>query len=229
MKAADVMSRDVITISSTACVQDAAGLLLKSGISGLPVVDTQGALVGIVSEGDLMRRPENGTERRPSWWLALLTPRESLARDFTHSHSRKVSDVMTRHVVTAKPDTSLADIAALLERNRIKRVPIVDHGKIVGIVSRANLLHGLAALARDVPFAPVGDEKLRDSVITRMRAEPWARLSLVNVVAHAGTIDLWGIVQTEDEKKALRVAAEVTPGVQAVNDNLMVMPLASAV
>jgi CBS-domain-containing membrane protein len=136
---------------------------------------------------------------------------------------------MTRNVVTAKPDTDLADIATLLERKRIKRVPIVDHGKVVGIVSRANLLHGLAALAKEAPLAPIGDEKLRESVINRMRAEPWARLSLVNVVAHAGTVDLWGIVQTEDEKRALRVAAEITPGVEAVNDNLTVVSLASAV
>lgn len=229
MKAADVMVRDVITIRSNAGVQEAAKLLLDYSISGLPVVDAEGRLVGMVSEGDLMRRPESGTQRRHSWWLDLMTPNESLAREFTHTHSRKIADVMSRAVVTAIPETSLADVASLLEKHRIKRVPILQDGKIVGIVSRANLLQGLAALAKEPAAAPLGDRGLREAVIARMRAEPWARLSLVNVVAHAGTVDLWGLVETNAERNALRVAAEVTPGVQAVNDNLVVRPLISAV
>ncbi|HET9902652.1 MAG TPA: CBS domain-containing protein [Xanthobacteraceae bacterium] len=229
MQAADVMTRDVITVASTACVQDAARLLLDHRISGLPVVDENGRLVGMVSEGDLIRRPENHTERRPSWWIEFLTPRETLAREFTYTHSRRIADVMTREVITAAPDTPLSEIAELLEKNRIKRVPIVEDGRIVGIVSRANLLHGLVALSKEPAALSVADKQLRESVMARLRAEPWARLSLVNVVAHAGTIDLWGIVDSEAERKALRVAVEITPGVKAVNDNLMVMPLPRAV
>jgi CBS domain-containing protein len=140
MKAADVMVTNVITVGPDACVQDVARILLDSRISGVPVVGSDGKLLGMVSEGDLMRRVEAGTGRRRPWWLAIFTGRETLASEFVREHSRRVTDVMTRNVVTATSDTPLSTIANLLERNAIKRVPIVDDGKVVGIVSRANLL-----------------------------------------------------------------------------------------
>src|SRR5262245_38096561 len=140
MKASDVMTSNVITISINASVGESADILLSKHISGAPVVDEKDELVGIVSEGDLMRRPEIGTTRRHSWWLELISSERSKAFEYVKSHSRKVSDVMTRDVITASPDTPLGDIAAIMERNRIKRVPIVEGSKIVGIVSRANIL-----------------------------------------------------------------------------------------
>lgn len=227
MKAADVMVSNVITVGPDVCVQDVAEILLRNRISAVPVVAADGALLGIVSEGDLMRRIEAGTEARHSWWLDLLTSKEVLAFEFVKSHSRKVTDVMTHHVVTAAPDTPLNEIANLLEKNGIKRVPIVDGGKVVGIVSRANLLQAMATVAKAAPAAGANDTTIRDNVVAQLNAQPWTRPSLVNVIVHDGNVDLWGIVDSQAEKKAVRVLAEVTPGVRAVNDNLIVQHVMS--
>jgi CBS-domain-containing membrane protein len=189
-------------------------------------VSDQGDLVGIVSEGDLLHRAEAGTGRRRPWWLAILTGRDVLAAEYVREHSFKVADVMTRHVITATPDTSLQDIAHLLEKNGIKRVPIVDGGRLVGIVSRANLLQALASGTKKGETAP-SDGTIREDVMARLRAESWTRPSLVNVIVQDGTVELWGIVDSQTEKRAVRVAAEVTPGVRAVNDNLIIRPAES--
>jgi CBS domain-containing protein len=228
MKAADVMVTNVITVGPDACVQDVARILLDSRISGVPVVESNGKLLGIVSEGDLMRRAEAGTGRRRPWWLAILTGREALASEFVKEHSRRVTDVMTRNVVTATPDAPLSTIATLLERNAIKRVPIVHEGKVVGIVSRANLLQALASLGKEAQaVTPADDTKIRAGVISQLKAEPWTRPSLINVIVQDGAVELWGIVESVSEKKAVRVAAEITPGVRAVNDNLIIRPAES--
>jgi CBS domain-containing protein len=229
MNAADVMISNVITVGPDANLQDVARGLLSNRISGMPVVAADGKLVGIISEGDLMRRAESGTERRRSWWLEMLTGREALAAQYIKEHSRKVSDVMTREVITVKPETPLNDIATLLERNGIKRVPVVKDGKVVGIVSRANLLQALASYRRPIEGRPPGDAAIRDSVMARINSEPWGRPALINVIVQDGNVELWGIVETQVEKKAVRVAAEVTPGVRAVSDNLIVRPIESGV
>ena len=225
MRAADVMVTKVITVTPDASVQEVARMLLDARISGMPVVGSGGKLVGIVSEGDLLHRVETGTVRRRSWWLALLMGKEVLADEFVKEHGRKVRDVMTRDVVTVSPDTPLATIANLLEKNAIKRVPVVTDGKVVGIVSRANLLQALASRGAPVaPVAAVDDARIRESVLHQLDAEPWARPAMINVIVPDGTVELWGIVDSASEKKAVRVAAEVTPGVRAVNDNLVVRP-----
>ena len=221
MKAADVMVSNVISVGQDASVQEVAEVLLRNRVSAVPVLGTKGELVGIVSEGDLMRRPEAGTERRQSWWLALLTSSEGMASDYIKSHSRKVVDVMTRRVVTATPDTPVADVAALLEKHAIKRVPIVKHGKIVGIVSRANLLQALASL-KNVPPGTTDDASIRAKLTSKLANEQWTKPSLLNLIVHDGTVDLWGIAYSQTEKKAVRVLVESTPGVRAVNDNLIV-------
>lgn len=228
MKAADVMVTNVVTVGPDACVQDVARTLLACRISAVPVVGSDGEVLGIVSEGDLMRRVEAGTGRKRPWWLAILTGREVLASEFVKEHSRKVTDVMTRRVVTAAPDTPLSTIATLLEKNAIKRVPIVQDGKVVGIVSRANLLQALASLNKGAEVAtPIADTKIRENVLTQLKAEPWTRTSLINVIVQDGAVELWGMVDSMSEKKAVRVAAEVTPGVRAVNDNLVIRPAGS--
>jgi CBS-domain-containing membrane protein len=219
------MVSDVITVKPDDTVQEVAGLLLVNRISAVPVVDDSGKIVGIVSEGDLLRRGENSTEHERPWWLKLLMGRELLAAEFIKEYGREVADVMTREVISAEPDTPVADIATLLERHRIKRVPIVQNGKIVGIVSRANLIQALA-VSRNKALEPqtVADAELRDKLVLRLKTEPWVRPSLVNVTVTDGTVDLWGIVDSPVEKHALRVAVEVTPGVKAVNDNVVVRP-----
>jgi CBS domain-containing protein len=225
MNAADVMMSNVITVSADAGVRDVAKILVANRISAVPVVDNQGKLVGIISEGDLIRRPEIGSEKPRSWWLDALSTNGALADEFVRSHSRKVSDVMTRDVVTAKPDESLSQIAALLEKNRIKRVPIVSEEKIVGIVSRANLVQALASLVeKRAERTAAGDAELRGKVFARLQQAPRTSRSLPNVFVHDGTVQLWGAVDTEAERKVVRVAAEATPGVRCVIDNLVVHP-----
>ena len=222
MKAADVMVSNVVTVGVNASVGEVAAILLNNHISGAPVVDDKGELVGIVSEGDLIRRPEIGTTKRHSWWLELISTKWGSATEYIKSHSRKVADVMTREVITAKPDTPLGDIAAMLERNRIKRVPIVEGGKLAGLVSRANILQALASATKKLSsLTTANDSELRKKVQSRLAAEPW-RPTMLTVTVQDGTVDLWGLVHSVDEKKAAQLAAETTPGVRAVVNNIIV-------
>jgi CBS-domain-containing membrane protein len=219
MKASDVMVSKVITVGPNTTVQEIANILLSNRISAVPVVDKLDVLIGIVSEGDLIRRVEAGTERHYSWWLSLLTDKGAIAHDYLKSHAVKAADVMTKRVITASPDLPLGELASLLEKHRIKRVPIVENGKLIGIVSRANLLQGLAALRRDNPVeSRVEDSVLRERVLSEIRSRLWASASQINVIVHDGAVELWGGVDLVDEKDALRVAAELTPGVRTVAD-----------
>ena len=222
MKAADVMIPNVITVGVDASIGEVAAILLNNHISAAPVVDENGELVGIVSEGDLIRRPEIGTSERHSWWLELISNEWASATECIKSHSRKVADVMTRDVITAKPDTPLGDIAALLERNRIKRVPIVEGGKLAGLVSRANILQALASATKKLSsLTTANDSELRKKVQSRLAAEPW-HPSMLTVTVQDGTVDLWGLVHSVEQKKAAQLAAESTPGVGAVVNNIIV-------
>lgn len=226
MKAADVMVSPVITIRPDAAVRDAARLMLDQRISGVPVVDAEGNLAGIISEGDLIRRTEIDTQTHRSWWLDLLTSRERLADEFTKAHTLKVADLMTRDVVTAGEDASLADIATLLERHGIKRVPIVQDGKVIGIVSRANLLRALASAPVQQAIA-ADDATLRERVMEQIGSVPGGMPWLLSVLAQDGIVDVWGPIHSEEQRKAIRVAAEATPGVRGVNENLYRMPTPS--
>jgi CBS domain-containing protein len=202
MKAADVMVSAIISVRPNARVEEVASILLANRISAVPVIDDQDELLGIVSEGDLMRRAEAGTDRSRSWWLEYLTGKQVLAAEYVKSHSHKVTDVMTRSVITATPETPLGEIVMLLERNGIKRVPIVQNGKVVGIVSRANLLQALAGMPAKNAAAPsAGDSQIREEVLSRLNAQLW-RPSMLNVTVRDGTVDLWGFVTSDDEKKA---------------------------
>jgi CBS domain-containing protein len=221
MKASDIMATNVVTVGTTATVQDVASLLFEKHISAVPVTGEKGELLGIVSEGDLLRRAEMGTEKRRSWWLQALKSREALADEFVKSHSHKVTDVMTHRVITAEPDATLSEIATLLEKNGIKRVPIVKAGKIVGIISRANLIQALASIAKPgLPGVKADDASVREKILAQFKAQPWTKPWMLNVVVHDGIVDLWGVVDSQAEKKAARVAAETIPGVRLVNDNL---------
>ena len=224
MKAADVMISNVITVTPDSDVVEVAKTLLSNRISGAPVIDKSGRLVGIVSEGDLLRRAEMGTERHRSWWLQLLTSKEALAQEFLQSHSRKVGDVMTRGVVTVAPDTPLSDVATTLEKHGIKRVPVVKDSKLVGIVSRANLLQALASMRKDVQPGKVDDATLRDRVMANLDRQPWTWPALINVIVRDENVELWGLVNSDTEKNAVRVAAEGVAGVKSVSDNLRIMP-----
>jgi len=226
MNAGDIMVSNVITIEPDALVSTAADLLLRNRISAVPVVDKDGKLVGIVSEGDLMRRPETGTERRRSVWLDVISSRRTAAAEFIKAHSRKVADVMTRDVITVTPLTPVSEVAALLERKRIKRVPVTIGGSVVGIVSRANLLQSLASL-NDTNFQTTApsDASIRKDVLSQLQKETWGRSPLLNVTVQNGTVDIWGVVESAEEQKAVQVLAEAVKGVRAVNNNTSVWPL----
>jgi CBS domain-containing protein len=228
MKAADVMVTTVVTVGPECSIENVAETLLENGVSAVPVISNGGDLVGIVSEGDLIRRTEIDTEHRRSRWLALLIGSQPLAAEFVKSHAGRVADVMTRDVIVATPDTPLRQIAALLEKNGIKRVPIVSNGKLVGIVSRANLVQALASARKEIKAAAAtSDRMVREDLLSRLRAEPWARTSRLNVIVPDGPVELWGTVRSRAEKQAIRSAAEVTPGVRTVSDNLIVESSAS--
>jgi len=229
MKAADVMATNVITVGLDTPVTKIAEVLLANRISAVPVVNKKNVLVGIVSEGDLIHRVEAGTERHRSWWLELLTGRETLAQEFVMSHARKAVDVMTRPVISVTPDTPLGEVASLLEKHRIKRVPVAVNGKVVGIVSRANLIQALVNLGRTkATDAAVDDLTLHSNIIEQLRSKPWIDPSTINIVVNGGTVELWGIVTSEVEKNAIRVAVEVMPGVRQVANRLVVEQMMNA-
>jgi CBS-domain-containing membrane protein len=224
MKAYDVMVSPVVTVKPTSSVREAAKIFLERRISAVPVVNDQGKLVGIISEGDLMHRSEAGTERQRSWWLDAFISNETLAAEYTKAHARTVADVMTRHVITAAPDTPLHEIAALLEKNSIKRVPIVKDGQLVGIVSRANLVQAVASTKKTLEIA-LSDSVIRDQILKQLKQQKWAHTQLLNVTVSGGVVDLWGIAPSEAERQAIRVAAQSIPGVQGVNDNMLKRPI----
>ena len=223
MKARDVMVSPVITVKPSSSVKEVAKVFLERRISAVPVVDDHDKLVGVVSEGDLMHRSEAGTERRRSWWLRGLTGDDALAAEYIKAHAHKVADIMTRRVITASPDTPLHEIAALLEKNSIKRVPIVNNGQLVGIVSRANLIQAVASGRKELKIS-VSDTSLRDKLLTHLKGQSWAHTGLLNVTVNDGVVNLWGMTNSDSERAAIRVAAETTPGVRAVNDHLFMRP-----
>ena len=220
MRAIDVMTSSVIVASPDMNVQAAATLLDDNRISGMPVVDAAGQVIGMVSEGDLLRRTEIGTgERRRSWWLEFFASTRELASAYVKEHAHTVKDIMRQPVVSVREDTALADIADLLERHRIKRVPVLRDGKLVGIVSRANLIRALASVAPDTPATLSSDQEIREAVLRELSGQRWA-LRRDGVIVQEGVVHLWGIVQSEDERRAIRVAAEGVPGVKGVRDHL---------
>jgi CBS domain-containing protein len=234
MIAKDVMTTRVITVVEDTPVEELVRTLLKWKISAVPVVDTDDRLVGIVSEGDLVHRADSGDREGYSWWLSAIVEPEERARRYAKARGRLAKDVMSTTVITADEQDSLSKVATILEDNQIKRVPILRHGKITGIVSRANLLHGLAASPEPEPDSedrpPIGvsgpnDGAIRASILNTLHNDIEAS-GAINVITSNGVVDLWGGVETESERQTIRVAAENAPGVTAVNDHLYVMPSA---
>ena len=222
MKAADVMVRDVVTVHPETDVADAVKLLAERDISALPVVDQQGGLVGIISEADLIHRAEIGTEKHRSWIMESMTAATILAEDFAKSHGKKVGEIMTTEVVTASEDDSLAHIASLFERHRIKRVPIVRGSRIVGVVSRSNLIQALASATPAPGGEPDADRRIRDELLSRLAKEQnWTDFGSRNVIVTDGTVHLWGLISSDAERKALIALAEGVPGVTQVVDEMI--------
>jgi CBS domain-containing protein len=226
MVARDVMTADIVTVTAETPVPEIAALLLKHRISAVPVVDAKGGVLGIVSEGDLMHRPEAGTERkRRPWWLTLFGDQEDLAKEFVKTHGLRAADVMTRAVVTVTDDASLPAIAQILEERRIKRVPVVREGRLVGIVSRADLLRAVAAGKASAEPTPKPDDRaIRERLLETLRSAEWVTDTFVSVMVIDGVVHLWGAVESDVQREALRVAAERIPGVRSVKDHLGKLP-----
>jgi CBS domain-containing protein len=221
MKASDVMTPTILSVPPDAALLQAVRLMLQHHISGLPVVDADGKLVGIVTEGDLLRRVEIGTQRKRPRWLEFLIGPGRLATEYAHACGRKVHEVMTREVQTVGAEAPLDEIVQLMERHRIKRVPVVRDGKLVGIVTRANLLRALASVAREVAPASADDRAIREHLLAELQKQPWAPIALIDVVVRNGVVQLWGAITDERQREALNVAAENVPGIKDVEDHLV--------
>jgi len=222
MQAQDVMTTRVITVGPDTDIETIAKHLIENRISAVPVVERGGQIVGIVSEGDLMRRSDSDTERRPSWWLSFLLFPEEKAISYVKTHGRCARDVMTREVITVNEDATLEEIAETLEKHRIKRVPVVCDGKLVGIVSRANLLHGL--VAHQIGASPSADDRKIKAAVEMNLAEAGVRTGLLNVVVSGGVVYVWGVVATPQEQAAVQVAAQSAPGAKEVRANIDALP-----
>jgi len=231
----DVMTTNVVTVGPETPVQEVAKILSERSISGVPVVDAANRLVGIVSEGDLLHRVETGTERRPdrrtgrrrSWWLDTIGADEELARDYVKSHGRTARDVMTSEVTFVSDTTELGEIANILESKRIKRVPVVRDGRLVGIVSRANLVRALAAAGPRLSDEIATDDRtIRQKLLTELQGQDWVHTWAADIIVRDGVVHLWVTDdRSEQERHALRVAAENIPGVRGVEEHLVPAPM----
>jgi CBS domain-containing protein len=221
MKTADIMTLGAATVRADASIGEAARIMLQHGISGLPVLDAGGQLVGIVTEGDFLRRTETGTERRRPRWLEWLVGPGRQADEYVHSHGRRVADVMSRDVVVVAEDTPVEEAVRLMERHRVKRLPVVRDGKVVGILGRANLMRMLAHVIDAIPATVPSDRKIREQILAELAGRSWAPRSTVSVMVRNGMVELSGAILDERERQALRVAAENVPGVKGVIDRLV--------
>ena len=223
MNAADVMTTKVLTVGPQTPVDEIVTTLLRHGISAVPVVDDQGLILGLVSEGDLLRRVEMGTQKQPSAWRSFFTRTATLAGDYVRSHGKLAADVMTRDVICVGPDTKLDVIADLMEQHHIKRVPVVQDRRLVGIVSRANLLRAFSALPSADSSAPASDSEIRVALTAELASQAWSRRADNTVVVTQGVVHFWGLVTSQEESRALELAAEAVPGVREVQNHTVVL------
>jgi CBS domain-containing protein len=221
MKVRDAMSQPVVSVDSEAPISLAIRLMLQKKISGLPVVDPCGNLVGVVTEGDFLRRAETGTEQKQPRWLEFLMGPGPLARDYVKAHGRTVAEVMTRNVKTVDEATQLKDVVALMERHHIKRVPVLRGKKLVGIVTRANLLRALVSYMHPASAPVTGDAAIREAILRELNSETWAPVATIDAIVRQGVVTLSGFVLDERQREAVKVLAENVPGVKAVHDDLV--------
>jgi CBS domain-containing protein len=225
MRAKDIMTTPVISAGPETPIREIAQLLVDNRISAVPIIDGTQRLVGIVSEGDLMRRPEAGTETRRSWWLYFFTSLETAAAQYARSHGLLARDVMTPKPVTATEDADASEIAEVLESFHIKRVPIVRDGRVIGIVSRANLVQALASAKAPASQRTDDDSVIRENTIAALSGQPWETALPKNVIVQHGVVHLWGIANSVEERSAAQVAVEHVPGVKRIENHLVLRPM----
>jgi CBS domain-containing protein len=220
MKAREIMTMEVVSVSPDASIMEAVRLMLQNRISGLPVVDRQGMLVGVVTEGDFLRRAETGTQRKRARWIEFFMGPAQSADDYVRTHGRKVADVMTSTPIAITEDTRLDDVVSLMEQRSVKRLPVVQQGRVVGIVSRANLLHALASVVGELPASATTDVTIREQIMSEFSNKAWSPRDF-NVMVRDGVVELWGDILDERERQAAKVAVENVAGVKAVKDHLV--------
>ena len=219
MRAHQIMTKDVMTVTPHTSIEDAARIMLRTHISGLPVLDDAGKLVGIVSESDFLRRSEIGTGRKRPAWLQFLIGPGRAATDFVRERGRKVEDVMTENPITVGEETSLEELVRLMEKNGIKRLPVMSGNTLKGIVTRSNLLQAVASMAHEIPDPTADDDHIRDRITRAVNATDWRPISF-EVTVRNGVVHLHGIITTDKARQATVVAAQNTAGVKAVHDHL---------
>ncbi len=222
MQAKDVMTSPVVSVVPDATILQAIRIMLQRRISGLPVIDKHGHLVGMVTEGDFLRRVETGTQRRRPRWLEFLIGPGRLADEYTRSHGRRVDDVMTPDPITVSEDAPLDEIVKLMENRQIKRIPVVRAEQVVGIVTRANLVQAIAsAIPEPRTGVAADDAAIRARLMAELEKQAWAPAAFINPIVKNGVVELWGTITDDRERQAMKVAAENIPGVKAVHDRLV--------
>jgi len=230
LTAADVMQTDVLTVNNSTSIVEAAMIMLRNKVSGLPVIDWRRNLVGIVTEGDLLRRSEIGTERHHARWLELLLGPGRGAAEYTSAHARTVSEIMSDRVVAVAADAPLADVVALMEQHRIKRVPVLAGDKLIGIVSRADLLRAVVDASPSESGETPDDTEIREAVLKALDREQWSPRATINVAVKNGVVEFTGCITDDRERTALTVLAENVTGVKQVVDHMVwVEPLSGMV
>ena len=226
MKVKEVMTRCVISITPESSIAQAISRMINHGVSGMPVIDADGRLAGIITESDFLRRVETSTEAPRPRWVELLLGAGSDAEDYARSHGRLVRDVMSTKVITTTPDTSLGDLVTLMEENTVKRIPVIEAGAVVGIVSRSDLMTAVAERFHDIKPHPASDHAIRTKIITNMKQQTWAPLHSVKILVREGVVELQGIIYDERQRHALQVLVQNIDGVKQVCDKLTcVQPL----
>jgi CBS domain-containing protein len=220
MRVKDVMAQPVVTVSPEASIFEAVRLMLQHKISGLPVVEHTGRLVGMVTEADFLRRNETDTVRRRPRWIEFIVGPGRLAEEYVHASGRRVNEVMTRQVRTIHEDVPLEEVVSIMERYRVKRVPVVRGYALVGIVTRADLVHALVTAAIRSKPGSTEDADVRERLLSHLREEKWAPAGSIDVDVVDGVVTLSGIVMDERQRAALLVAAENIPGVKKVEDRM---------
>jgi CBS domain-containing protein len=225
MQARDVMTKDVVTVGPETTVGEIAALLVTNRIGAVPVVSGEDhRLLGLVSQTDLVHRSETGTEKQRKWWLDVFADPNAKAREYVKSHGHKAQDVMTRMVVSVSESASLAEVADALDSHRIRQVPVVTGGRLVGMISRADLVRTLAQASITAAAARPDSSALQKAVWDQIKAQPWLKASYVNLAVKDGVVELWGAVESDEQRRALKVLVEGVPGVTKVEGDVTLLP-----
>ena len=224
MRAHEIMTAKVHTVRPDTAVGDIARLMASERISGVPVVGEDGGLVGIVSESDLLHRAETGTEKRRKWWIAMFLDADTRARDFIKSHAHKASDIMCPYVISVDDNAKLSEVADILDTNNLKRVPVLKAGRMVGIITRGDLVRALANAGATTNGQVADAAELQKALNERIGKQNWVNPAYINVVVTDRAVELWGLVGSQDQHKALLLLAEETAGARRIDDHLVVGP-----